>query len=317
MRRSIAFLIFPGFQLLDAAGPISAFEIADAHAPGTYGLRVIAPTAGRVPSSAGVVLDAGAPRSRGIDTLVVAGGDGTREALADERLLRFLRRAAPRVRRMTSVCSGSLLLAKAGLLDGRRATTHWSRAADMKRHFPAVRVEPDSIWVRDGHFWTSAGITAGIDLALALIADDLGAGVARAVARQLVVYVRRPGGQTQHSRLLELEAPDERFLDLHAWARQRLDTTLTVDVLAARMKMSPRSFARAYVETTGITPAKAVELLRLEAARALLESGERSLADIAERTGFGNIDRMRRSFLRRFGAPPSVLRRTSAGPPRQ
>jgi transcriptional regulator GlxA family with amidase domain len=207
------------------------------------------------------------------------------------------------------VCSGALVLAEAGLLDGKRATTHWSRVPELRKQYPAVMVEPDSIWVRDGEVWTSAGISAGIDLALAMIAEDLGADIARDVARQLVVYAPRPGGQTQHSRLLDLGGVARRFSELNAWIRERLAQPLQVEALAAHMQMSPRSFARAYVAETGVTPAKAVELLRVEAARAWIESGERSLQDVAARAGFGDPERMRRAFVRLLGTPPAALRR--------
>jgi transcriptional regulator GlxA family with amidase domain len=310
MPRPLLFVIFPGFQLLDATGPIAAFEIASRFVSGAYPLRIGALEAGPVRSSAGIALDAEKlGRLASVDTLIVAGGDGTRQAVRDQKLSAFLRRAAKRVRRVASVCSGSLLLAQAGLLDGRRATTHWSRVRDMQRHYPKVTVEPDRIHVKDGKFWTSAGITAGIDLALAMISEDLDPDVARDTARQLVVYAQRPGGQTQHSRLLDLGAPDGRFAALNAWMRERLDSELHVDQLAARMKMSPRTFARAYVAETGVTPAKAVERLRLEAARSLIESGMSSMQDVAQKAGFGDIERMRRSFIRLFGAPPSSLRR--------
>jgi len=310
--KRLLFVIFPDFQLLDATGPIAAFEIASRFVPDAYAMRLGATRAGPTRSSAGIALDAERlGRLHGVDTLIVVGGNGTRRAFADRALLAFLRRAAPRVRRLASVCSGSILLAEAGLLDGRRATTHWSRVREMQRHYPRVRVEPDHIYVRDGKFWTSAGISAGIDLALAMISEDLGPDIARDTARQLVVYAQRPGGQTQHSRLLDLGAPDGRFAALNAWMRERLDQKLSVEVLAARMKMSPRTFARAYVLETGVTPAKAVERLRVEAARSLIESGTRSMQDVAERAGYGDIERMRRSFIRLFGAPPSSLRRAS------
>jgi transcriptional regulator GlxA family with amidase domain len=315
MTRRVCFVLFPGFQLLDVAGPIAAFEIASCIVAGAYRIELCARRPGAVRSSAGISLEAKRfGRSSGLDTLMVAGGDGVRGALEDAVLLRFLRHAAARVRRMTSVCSGSLLLAAAGLLDGRRATTHWSRALEMKQRFPHVRVDADRIWVRDGSFWTSAGISAGIDLALALVADDLGPMVSQQVARQLVVYAQRPGGQTQHSRLLDLARDGSRFAELNIWIRERLELPLGVAALAARMKMSPRTFARAYTAETGVTPAKAVERLRLEAAQTLISGGQRSLQEVAESTGFGSIERMRRSFLRIFGAPPSSLRPRGARP---
>lgn len=304
-------MLFPGFQLLDAAGPIAAFEAASHLVAGAYPLRLAAADPGPTRSSAGIALTAEAlPSPRGVGTLLVVGGNGTNAACEDARLVGFLRRCGPRVGRLASVCSGALLLAEAGLLDGKRATTHWCRVAQLEKQYPAVRVEPDRIWVRDGSVWTSAGISAGIDLALALIAQDHGPLVAKDVARELVVYAQRPGGQTQHSRLLDLGPSDGRFAELNAWMRERLSSKLDVETLAARMKMSPRTFARAYAAEAGVTPAKAVERLRVEAARALIEAGAPSLVAVAERTGFGDIERMRRSFVRLFGTPPSVLRRT-------
>jgi len=316
MPRPVWIVLFPGFQLLDAAGPIAAFEAASHVVPGAYPLRLGATQPGPVRSSSGVALDAEAlPAPSRLGTLLVAGGQGTDAAREDARLIEFLRRAGRHVPRLASVCSGALLLAEAGLLDGKRATTHWCRVAQLKRQYPRVRVEADRIWVRDGRVWTSAGISAGIDLALALIAEDHGPALAREVACELVVYAQRPGGQTQHSRLLDLGPADGRFSELNAWMRERLESKLDVETLAARMKMSPRTFARAYAAETGVTPAKAVERLRVEAARTLIEAGAPSLAAVAERAGFGDIERMRRSFLRLFGTPPSVLRRTRRAPP--
>jgi transcriptional regulator GlxA family with amidase domain len=315
MTRRVCFVLFPGFQLLDVAGPIAAFEIASGFVAGAYQLELCARLPGPVRSSSGISLEAKRfARGSGLDTLMVAGGDGMQVAIEDAELLRFLRRAAAQVRRTTSVCSGSLLLAAAGLLDGRRATTHWCRALEMKQRFPRVCVEADRIWVRDGAFWTSAGITAGIDLALALVADDLGSTVSRRVARQLVVYAQRPGGQTQHSRLLDLTGDGNRFAELNVWIRERLELPLGVAVLAARMKMSPRTFARAYTAETGVTPAKAVERLRVEAAQTLISTGQQSMQEVAERTGFGSMERMRRSFVRIFGTPPSSQRPRGAEP---
>jgi transcriptional regulator GlxA family with amidase domain len=310
----ISFLLFPGFQILDAAGPLAAFEQASYRVRGAYQVRFVAAEAGDVVSSAGVAWRAEGPRAlRGTHTLMVVGGNGAGCALEDERLIGLLRRSAARAPRVTSVCSGALLLAKAGLLEGKRATTHWSRVPEMRQRFPDVRVEPDSIWVRDGKFWTSAGITAGIDLALALITEDLGENVARDVARELVVYVQRPGGQTQFSNLLALGNPAGRFAGLHLWVQENLAQPLPVERLAKQAKMSPRSFARAYLLETGVTPAKTVERLRLEAARAALDTGGLSVLQIAEQVGFGDPERMRRAFLRHFGAPPIALKRR--GPP--
>ena len=312
MTRAVGFLIFDGFQILDAAGPIAAFEIAGAHARGAYRLSVLARRAGAVASSSGATMTAiafaGVPR---FDTLVVAGGLGTYEALKDEGILACLREAARDCRRVASVCSGAFLIAEAGLLDGKRATTHWSRSRQFAERYPNVRLEPDRIFVRDGKIWSSAGITAGVDLALALIAEDLGEPVARRVAQQLVVYRRRPGGQSQFSALLDIDRPGSRFSPLLAWVRERLQERLLVGRLADQAGMSSRNFARAFATETGITPAKAVERLRLEAARERVESGEEPIECIASDKGFGDPERMRRAFLRAFGQPPRALRRTA------
>jgi putative intracellular protease/amidase len=213
MARTIAIIVFPGFQLLDAAGPIAAFELAGREsARPPYRIRVLAGAAGPVASSSGIMLTAEAlPAPSGIDTLLVVGGRGTREADADPALLAWLRDTAPAVRRVASVCTGAFVLAAAGLLDGRRVTTHWRHAATLARQYPTIDVEPDRIFVRDGNIWTSAGITAGIDLALALIAEDLGEALAKRTAQWLVVYHRRPGGQSQFSALLRLDSPGGRF----------------------------------------------------------------------------------------------------------
>ncbi|HEY3797794.1 MAG TPA: GlxA family transcriptional regulator [Caulobacteraceae bacterium] len=312
MTRQIGFLIFPDIQLLDAAGPIAAFEIAGRYVPGTYALHVVAPAAGLVASTSGAQLAAERfDPAVAFDTLVVAGGDGTREASHDAALLAGVRQAAGVARRTASVCSGAFILAAAGLLDGRRATTHWSRTDDFARRFPRVRLEPDRIFVQDGPIWTSAGITAGVDLSLAMIAEDLGEDIARRTAQQLVVYRRRPGGQSQFSALLELERPQSRFGALIGWARERLAEPLSVEQLAARAGMSPRNFARAFAGETGVTPAKAVERLRVEAARERIEAGPEPIDRIAAAVGFGDAERMRRAFLRAFGQPPQALRRAA------
>ncbi len=313
--RTISFLVFEDFQLLDAAGPISAFEMPmRGMSPPPYTLKVIAATPGPVRSSSGVSLTAG-PLSRSpLDTLIIAGGRGTRPAMADKRTLAFVRAQATSARRICSVCSGAYILAAAGVLDGKRATTHWGRTPDFRTRYPQVRLEPDQIWTRDGKVWTSAGITAGIDLSLALIADDLGEEVARRAAQELVVYHRRPGGQSQFSALLEMEQPAGRFASLLAWARERLADPLTVDDLAAHACMSPRNFARAFAAETGVTPARAVERLRLETAREQVERSARPIDVIAREAGFGDPERMRRAFLRAFGQPPQSLRRIARAP---
>jgi transcriptional regulator GlxA family with amidase domain len=307
--RDVLIVLFPGFQLLDAAGPIAAFEIASRFRRGAYRVRLGAIGGGMVASSSGVSMPAEPLTLANVDTLVVVGGGGTRAAMDDAKLIAALKRAPKHVRRVTSVCSGAFLIAAAGLLNGKRATTHWRQAPVLAKMFPQVGVEPDCIHIKDGAVWTSAGVSAGIDLALAMIAEDLGENVATDVAREMVVYAKRPGGQAQHSALLELGAHDTRFGKLNAWMRDHLDDDLSVESLAAQAAMSPRNFARAYASETGVTPAKAVERLRADAARAALEQGG-AIQDIARRTGFGDAERMRRAFVRLYGAPPASMRRT-------
>jgi transcriptional regulator GlxA family with amidase domain len=310
MPRRIAFLVYPQFQILDATGPIAAFEIAERYRPGTYTLRSVAATPGAVASSSGACLQASAlGRADTVDTLIVAGGEGSRAAALCARTRRFVLACAERSRRVASVCSGTYVLAAAGLLDGRRATTHWSVTADFCRRFPKVHLDADRIYVRDGRIWSSAGITAGIDLALALIGEDLGEDIARRTAQQLVVYRRRPGGQSQFSPLLQMERTDGRFGELWDHVRTHLRDRLSVTELARVSCMSPRNFSRVFKEEVGIAPAKAVERLRVDSARADLESGNRSIQQVAAECGFGNPERMRRSFLRVLGAPPSALKR--------
>lgn len=314
MTRRVDILIFPDFQILDAAGPIAAFEIAGRIVPGAYAIHVIAAQPGWVESSSGCAFRAEPLPASAPDTLLIAGGNGTRDAATVAALLGHVRDAAGVARRTASVCSGAYVLAEAGVLDGRCATTHWNRSSDFAKRFPKVRLQPDRIYTRDGPIWTSAGISAGIDLCLAMIAEDLGEDVARDVARQLVIPHRRAGGQSQFSALLESQRADGRFAAVLDWARGQLAEPLTVDQLAAKACMSPRHFARAFTAETGVTPAKAVERLRLEAARAQVEADIAPLDAIALSSGFGDPERMRRAFIRAFGHPPQALRRAARSP---
>ncbi len=312
MSRTIGVVLFPRFQILDATGPIAAFEVGGRIAQKPYDIRLFAQEPGMVQSTAGVGMPAeGFDAARGIDTLLIAGGDGVRSAAADVGLIDFVRTQAKTARRVASVCSGTFVLGAAGLLDGKRATTHWSRSATFAQAHPQVRLEPDRIFVKDGAVWSSAGISAGIDLALAMVAEDLGEPVAKAAAQQLVVYRRRPGGQSQFSALLELDQPGGRFARLMGWMRERLSEPLGVEQLAREAAMSPRNFARAFLAETGVTPAKAVERLRVEAARERIESGPEPIDTIAAAIGFGDPERMRRAFVRAFGQPPQALRRAA------
>jgi len=307
MSRKIAVVIHPGFQLLDVAGPTTAFEIAERFSPGSYGLTLLAPGGGQVESSSGLRLSANPLRDGPFDTVIVSGGEIVRSIAALEEIVAWLQHT--KTRRIASVCSGAFFLAEAGLLDGRCATTHWESTDHFSRRYPKVKLDAERIFIRDGDVWTSAGISAGIDLTLALIEDDLGPEIARRTAQQLVVHQRRPGGQSQFSALVELGGRTGRFVELIEWTRAHLAEPLTVERLADRAAMSPRNFARAFAEETGATPAKAVERLRLETARTAVETSHAPLEQIAENAGFGDPGRMRRAFLRTFGQPPQALRR--------
>lgn len=310
MPRTIGLYLYEDFQLLDACGPITSFKIGGRMGGDAYRLVLLSARGGPIRSSSGVSLETGAADDAPlIDTLIVVGGNGSREAMRDTANLAFLRQAASTVRRLCSVCSGAFLLAGAGVLDGRRATTHWRRAGLLARLFPAVKVEPDRIHIRDGHVWTSAGITAGIDLALALISDDLGEDLARRVAQDMVVYYRRPGGQSQFSALAELGGDSTQFAPLLDWIRAHLDQRLTVEVLAAQAAMSPRNFSRAFTREMGMSPARVVERLRLEVARDRVENSPAPIEEVAAALGFHDPERMRRAFLRAFGQPPQAMRR--------
>jgi transcriptional regulator GlxA family with amidase domain len=244
-----------------------------------------------------------------IDTLVVAGGAGTRSAATDKRVLAWVRDAAPRSRRVTSVCSGAFVLANAGLLDGRRATTHWQWCDTLAQLYPQIEVERDAIYVADGNTWTSAGVTAGMDLALALVEDDLGADAAREVAQQLVVFLRRPGGQSQFS--AQIAAPPaerDSLRKVQAWIAGNVGADLSVAALAERAAMSPRNFARAFRRETGMTPAAHVESVRVEQARIALEGSDAQVETIARHCGFGTVETMRRAFNRRLGVGPAAYR---------
>lgn len=321
--RRVETLGFANAQILDITGPMQVFASANdlaaaAGRPAPYALQLVA-AAGPVRTSAGLVLDAAPlpPPDAAVDTLILAGGFGVTAACDDAALVAWVAARARAARRVASVCSGAFLLAEAGLLDGRRAVTHWQRCAEFAARFPRVRLDPDPIFIRDGAVWTSAGITAGIDLALALVEEDLGRRMALAVARQLVVFLKRPGGQAQFSATLTLQtatnpatanpAATGRFDALHAWIADNLRGDLSLTALAARAAMSARSFSRHYRQATGQTPARAVETIRVEAARRMLEQGA-SVAQTAARCGFGGEDTLRRSFLRRVGTSPQSYR---------
>ena len=313
--RVIEVLAFPSVQLLDVTGPVQVFAsandfAAEAGATPPYELRVVTQAGRSVTASAGVELAAAAlpPIGAPLDTLMIAGGQGVETAVADLELVDWVRQRAKDARRVASVCTGAFLLAASGVLDGKRAATHWSLCAELARRFPAIRVEPDPIFVRDGSIWTSAGVTAGIDLALALIEHDLGRTAALAVARYLVVFLKRPGGQAQFSTALALQAAEDKFGALHDWINKHLADDISLPVLARQAGMSERSFSRHYAEATGLTPARAVEQLRVEAARRLLLESRLPAKRISQRCGFGSEETMRRSFLRLLAVSPQDYR---------
>ncbi|MCJ2007145.1 GlxA family transcriptional regulator [Methylobacterium sp. J-092] len=310
--RIVEVLAFPSVQLLDVAGPLQVFATANEQARGSrpYAPRVVGWGDGALTSSAGLRLavDPLPDRDAPLDTLIVAGGPGVVAASADADLVDWMRARAARARRVASVCTGAFLLGAAGLLDGRRAATHWAHCERLAELYPLARVEPDPIFVQDGPVWSSAGITAGIDLALALVEQDLGRALALGVARHLVMFLKRPGGQAQFSAALALQAGDDRFDALHAWIRENLAGDLSIPALAAVAGMSERSLGRHYRAATGLTPAKGVERLRVEAAQRALSETRRPVKRIAQACGFGSEETMRRSFLRLVAALPQDYR---------
>jgi transcriptional regulator GlxA family with amidase domain len=312
---------FPGAQILDVVGPLEVFACASsalaagAHAARgpAYEIAVAALAAGPVRMSSGVsvVAERALRDVRGpLDTLIVAGGEGVAAAAREPALLRRLRALAPGARRLASVCSGTFLLAEAGLLDGRRVTTHWAACDALARRYPSLEVDPEPIFVRDGRIYTSAGVTAGMDLALALVEEDHGREVALAVARRLVLFLKRPGGQAQFSAWLRAQqAEREPLREVLGWIVANPAADLAVTALAARAAMSPRHFARVFAAQVGATPARFVERARVEAARRLLEETDRGVEDVAAACGFGSAETLRRAFLRSVRVNPADYRR--------
>lgn len=309
-QRTVLLLLFEGVQSLDVTGPLEVFAGAEQHTPGAYRIRTASLDGAPVRTSSGltVVPDASLADSDDPHTLVVPGGQGTRSP--DPRLTDWLREHGPRVERLVSVCTGAIRLAQAGLLDGRRATTHWAYCGRLARDHPAVEVDPEPIYVRDGHVSTSAGVTSGIDLALALVEEDLGRDAALAVARHLVVFLRRPGNQAQFSAQLAAQtAQREPLREVQQWITEHPGEDLSVEALAARARLSPRHFARAFRTETGMTPGRYVDRVRLEHARRLLEDTADGIGEISRTSGYGTPEAMRRAFVRTLGAAPSEYRR--------
>jgi transcriptional regulator GlxA family with amidase domain len=305
----IGLVVFPGFQILDMAA-VSVFEMANHATPdAAYEIHVVSEGGGAVKCSMGAAVQTIALDPDDYDTLIVAGP--TTLQPTSPKLLRLLARALEPTRRLASICTGAFVLAEAGVLNGRRVTTHWHHARDLQRSYPTLRVEEDRIFVRDGTVWTSAGMTACIDLALALVEGDLGSDVSRAVAKKLVVHHRRAGGQSQFSTLSELDSKSDRIQAALTYAKNHLKEDLSVEGLAHVVHMSPRHFSREFRLNTGQSPARAIERLRAETARILVEADRFTIERIASTTGFSDPERMRRSFLRVFGEPPQALKRAA------
>ena len=311
----IAIPIFPGLQSLDAIGPAQVFGSANQMLKHeAYRIRLVSAAPGAIATSAGFPLLAESLKAvppKSIDTLIVPGGDdqGIRGALADKSLRAWIAETAKQARRACSVCSGAFLLAATGMLKGNRVATHWSATDDLQKNFPDLDVDREAIYINEGKCWTSAGVTTGIDMALALVEEALGRDIAMAVARQLVVYMRRPGHQTQFSTTLVAQSTkDNRLADLASWAERNIDKALDVETLAEHAHMSLRSFHRHCQTELGVSPAKFVEGLRLDAARRLLETRSFDLAQVAARSGFSGSDHLIRAFERRFGVTPGVYR---------
>jgi transcriptional regulator GlxA family with amidase domain len=305
----VGFVVSPGFQVMSFAA-VSAFEFANVSAGEKfYDIHLLSESGGAVQSSLGMSIDTKPFGEPDFDTLIVSGL--LEPAQSSGGLIAFVQDALPACRRVASICTGAFILAEAGLLDGRRVTTHWLVARDLQARFPQVRMEEDRIFIIDGPIWTSAGMTAALDLALAMVEKDLGVEAARAVAKKLVIHHRRAGGQSQFSALLELEPKSDRIQSALAYARRNLAAPLTVGDLAEAAHLSPRQFSRAFHAETGQSPAKAIENLRLEAARLMMEQSRHPMETVAQQTGFADPDRMRRAFLRTFGQPPQVIRRNA------
>lgn len=314
VERRVAFLTFPLVKLLDITGPLQVF--ADANKVlgyRAYSTPLASHHGGPVETDAGVLLPTQRLAGIGLDdqdTLMVAGGPGVHAVARDPRFVAAFHRSSQRCGRLASTCTGAFLLAAAGLLDGRRAVTHWRDCDRLAREYPDIAVDPDPIFIEANGVWTSAGVTAGIDLALALVEADHGRDAALELARSLLVYVKRPGGQSQFSAALkeQTRSATGRFDALHFWMKDNLTADLRVEALAERCGMSPRNFARLYADDTGHTPARAVEQMRVEAAKTMLENPCVSVKAIADATGFGNDERMRRSFARILGVSPQAWR---------
>src|ERR1700722_12950281 len=304
----VGFIVYPTFSTMNFM-VTTVFETANqSFGSDTYEVELVSEYGGPVATSLGYEIQTSSFKTRKFEQIPIAGG--MNPPAATPGLLSYLRSAVPRTRRIASICTGALVLAQAGLLDGRRATTHWQYARSMQTLYPKIRVDEDRIFTTDGPIWTSAGMSAGVDLALTLVENDLGPALARAVAKTLVVYHRRAGGQSQYSILLDLDAKSDRVQTALAYAKENLSARLSVGDLAKAAFLSPLQFSRLFSEETGQSPAKAIERLRVESARLMMEAGRFSADEIARKNGFRNRDRMRQSFIRAYGQPPQAIQRT-------
>jgi transcriptional regulator GlxA family with amidase domain len=307
MTKNMGFLLYPGYQLLDMAGPLCAFEWASRIAgKPLYRVELVSVQGGSISNSSGISIKTTPLRRSSFNTLIVVGGARWALKLQD---IAAIKSSSAKAKRLASVCTGAFVLAQCGLLEGLRVTTHWHRAAELQREYAGVRVESDSIFIKDGRVWTSAGITAGIDLALALIEEDYGKSIAHEVSQELVVYYRRPGGQSQFATMSEIAPESDRIRVALSYAREHLLESLSVERLAEVAFLSTRQFGRVFKAETGETPAKAVERLRAEVARERIENDAGPIEAIAAAVGFSDPERMRRAFLRLYGEPPQSLRR--------
>ncbi|MGF6570004.1 transcriptional regulator GlxA family with amidase domain [Paraburkholderia sp. GAS333] len=310
--KHVGVVVFPGFQILDMVA-VSIFELANRElGEPVYEVEIISELGGMVRSSSGVEIASRQFGDPAYDTVVVTGA--MEIAPSSPGLLSFLNDALAASRRTASICTGAFVLAEAGILDGRHATTHWAYSRDLQQRFPETRVDDDRIFIVDGSVWTSAGMTACIDLCLALVESDLGADISRTIAKKLVVYHRRAGGQSQFSAMLDLEPKSDRIQNALSYAKNNLREPLTVEQLAGVAHLSPRQFSRAFRDETRQSPAKAIEALRVEAARTMLEAGRHSMEAVAADTGFVDTERMRRAFLRAYGQPPQAIKRAARAP---
>lgn len=312
--RNIGIVVFPGVEALDITGPMEVFSFANMGllrqgvcTENVYSIKLLADTTGPVTTMSGMQIvadNAYGTLDDEIDTLLIPGGIVDAE-MSNHRLLDWIVAMSPRVERLASVCTGAFLLAETGLLNGCQATTHWNYCQQLAKNYPQIQVKPDRIFIQDGSIFTSGGITSGIDLALAILEEDWGRDLALHVARFLVVFLKRPGGQSQFSAYLNNEACNRKDLrELQTWIMTHIEDDLRVEMLAERMAMSPRNFARLFLDETGITPAKFVEMARIDQARHFLETTEYSIEQVADKSGFKDPERMRRSFIRQLGVNP-------------